>query len=306
MTQTPETGSTPAGFWTGEMIEAEKANLFKPDRPDAVDCAAYTLRMGPEVYISPNDQAKDPQAVTIRTLSDNEAFAIPAGQFAFLLTEEIVTVPDHAVAWISMKAKIKWKGLINVSGFHVDTGFNGRLVFAVFNAGPVSVHLRRGQDLFLIWFANLAQPTRNIRKQPVQMHISPELISGIAGELQSLANLNSKIKENKTELENRIHSVEKEQVAIRVLAGIFITIGLAAFGYWLKSPSTPTSPAPVSTTAPAVVNQFYTGYGRDTVPASGPGSTNSKPADTTKQSLAEPKPGQNSAGTQRDGSKPRP
>ena len=58
------------------------------------------------------------------------------GQFAFLLTDEIVEVPDSAMALISIKAKIKWRGLINVSGFHVDPGFKGRLIFSVYNAGP--------------------------------------------------------------------------------------------------------------------------------------------------------------------------
>jgi dCTP deaminase len=46
-------------------------------------------------------------------------------------------------------------GLINVSGFHVDPGFYGKLIYAVYNAGPSEIHLSRGTEMFLIWFADL-------------------------------------------------------------------------------------------------------------------------------------------------------
>ena len=141
------------GFWSGETLKERLEPLITPFDPSRVDCSAYTLAMGREVYVSPNDATEDPQSVTIRQLGDGEGFTIPPGQFAFLLTDEIVEVPDNALALISIKAKIKWRGLINVSGFHVDPGFKGRLIFSVYNAGPVPVHLRQGQLLFLIWFS---------------------------------------------------------------------------------------------------------------------------------------------------------
>ena len=50
---------------------------------------------------------------------------IPPGQFAFLLTAETVTMPDNAIAFISIKARLKFNGLINISGFHVDPGYRG-------------------------------------------------------------------------------------------------------------------------------------------------------------------------------------
>lgn len=48
---------------------------------------------------------------------------------------------------------MKFKGLINVSGFHVDPGFDGRLKFSVYNAGNRPIHLAYGQPYFLLWFA---------------------------------------------------------------------------------------------------------------------------------------------------------
>src|SRR5580704_2945342 len=177
----------PAMFWSGETLGERLNTLIHPFSPGRVDCAAYTLAIGPEVYVSPNDQTADPTTLTIRKLSDGEAFTIPSGQFAFLLTEETVSVPADAFAFISIRAKTKFRGLVNVSGFHVDPGYRGQLTFAVFNAGPVPIHLKRGQPIFLIWYASLDRATAVRKDGAVHLGIDPELITSIAGELQSFA-----------------------------------------------------------------------------------------------------------------------
>ena len=53
------------------------------------------------------------------------------------------------MAFISIKAKLKFRGLVNVSGFHIDPGYRGKIIFAVFNAGPQPILLRRGQPATL-------------------------------------------------------------------------------------------------------------------------------------------------------------
>src|SRR3546814_5899013 len=95
------------GFWSGETLSTRLPALIAPFDKDRIDCSAYTLSMGREIYVSPSDQSEDPESVTIRKLADGDAFTIPSGQFAFLLTEEIVEVPDDALGFISIKAKIK-------------------------------------------------------------------------------------------------------------------------------------------------------------------------------------------------------
>lgn len=222
------------GFWSGETLKERLEPLITPFDPDRVDCSAYTLAMGREVYVSPNDATENPQSVTIRQLGDGEGFTIPPGQFAFLLTDEIVEVPDNALALISIKAKIKWRGLINVSGFHVDPGFKGRLIFSVYNAGPVPVHLRQGQSLFLIWFSSLDRPTKLGRRQPVQETFPPDLISGISGELQSLAGINKKIKDLDKSLTERVHSIEREQTYYRFIALVIMLVIGAVIANWVR------------------------------------------------------------------------
>jgi hypothetical protein len=53
-----------------------------------------------------------------RKRNQSEAFTIPPGQFAFLLTKEVVSVPADALAFISIRVKTKFRGLVNVSGWH--------------------------------------------------------------------------------------------------------------------------------------------------------------------------------------------
>ena len=141
-------------FWSGVTLAARLPKLIEGFDKKNIDCAAYTLRIGPAIYVSPSTSAEAATRTKV-VLDERQDFVIPPGQFAFLLTEERVTVPSSAVAFISMKAGVKFKGLVNVSGFHVDPGYSGRLVFGVYNAGPATVHLARGDDCFLIWYASL-------------------------------------------------------------------------------------------------------------------------------------------------------
>ena len=207
------------------LIRDEKGgNAYKWKR---VDPAGYRLAMGPEVYVSP---AKASDKGSVRQLGEREAVLIPSGQFAFLCSEEIVRVPDDAFCFITLRSKrTKFRGLVNVSGFHADPGYDGRLVFAVFNAGPGDVHLRRGDELFAIMFADLDRPTLNPRSADEAFHgIPSDLIAPIAGELQSLAGLKENLDEVRDALDERVRFMEREVAILRwavaLILGAFVTL----------------------------------------------------------------------------------
>ena len=223
-----------AMFWSSDTLIKRLASLVDPFDPARVDCAAYTLSVGSEVYVSPNDEAVDRETVTVRQLAQGGAFAIPPGQFAFLITEEIVTVPDDALAFISIRAKIKFCGLVNVSGFHVDPGYKGQLTFAVFNAGPRPVHLKQGQPIFLIWYASLDRESTSKKEGSVKRDLDPKLITGIAGEVQSFAGLSEKIENVKNDLTESIHSVEKSLSRFQTLGYILMIITVGLVVAWLS------------------------------------------------------------------------
>lgn len=203
-------------FWSGDTLAARLPSLIAGFDPERVDCAAYRLRMGREVYISPSTVDPAPNTGK-RILVQGEDFSIPPGQFAFLLTEERVTVPQSAVAFISLRARTKLRGLVNVSGFHVDPGYTGRLLFGVYNAGPAEVHLARGDECFLIWYASLDSPSGTYSRTGRMFETIPsDIINPIAGQLQSLAGLSA-----------RIDKVEADHQVLRVAAGGAATLFIA-------------------------------------------------------------------------------
>ncbi|MCR5870354.1 MULTISPECIES: dCTP deaminase domain-containing protein [unclassified Sphingomonas] len=243
------------GFWSAQRIRAqhEKATplFWVPKEEDDSDpgqytlddaqlkAASYNIKMGREAYVTP---VSDTDPKSIRKLESKESFRIPPGQFAFLLTEEAVRVPPDAFALVALRAReLQFKGLINVSGFHIDPGYDGRLVLAVYNAGPSEVHLKAGQALFEVFFADLDETTerpyggeQSKSKKPL-FHIEPEAISAIAGEFETLKGLKNKIEEVESELDDRIRSLEREQTVTR-WASALILGGLIAFGVRECSP----------------------------------------------------------------------
>jgi dCTP deaminase len=90
------------------------------------------------------------------------------------------------MGFISIKATYKLKGLVNVSGFHVDPGWSGPLIFAVFNAGPAPVHLQRGLPLFLLWIADLDEPSEKRKTKHGPDGIPPTAINNITGVVDSI------------------------------------------------------------------------------------------------------------------------
>jgi dCTP deaminase len=232
-------------FWSGEKLAEQLGGLITPFDPRQIDCAAYRLRVGPEVYISPSDDADDAKTRTKVQLAAGQSFPIPPGQFAFLLTEERVAVPKDALAFISVRATVKFGGLVNVSGFHVDPGYRGRLVFSVFNAGPAPVHLARGDDCFLIWYADLDRETALAKSGDGFDNIPTKLINPISGEIQSFEGLLAKIRAN----EKRMDGIDREQSIIKAI-GLLIAAAILAWIFRELAPTQPAQPAAL-TVAPA-------------------------------------------------------
>lgn len=125
--------------------------IILPFNTQRVKNGAYELSLGEEVYLTDSKTGK----VEVLNESNNREVDINPGQFALLRTKEKVNIPRDKIAFISIKAGEKLKGLVNVSGFHVDPGFNDYLLFSVYNAGPSTIVLNCGEPYFPIWFAEL-------------------------------------------------------------------------------------------------------------------------------------------------------
>lgn len=238
-------------FWGGERLRAELGALVSDYDPDRIDHASYRLRVGPEVYVSPTGEPDDPRNKPKTKLAEGQGFTIPAGQFGFVLTEETVRVPVEAIAFISIRAGYKFRGLVNVSGFHVDPNYEGRLIFSVFNAGPGPVHLSRGEPCFLIWYSDLDRPSQ-VEKRKGYDSIPSELTGPIAGGLQSFAGLLAKINDNEKRMGDRVSSVERDQAVLKwamaLAVGALITLGLRECS--ISRPANSSTPAVIAPAAP--------------------------------------------------------
>lgn len=214
-------------FWSSKTLEEKLPTLIIPYDAGKVEQASYTLGIGLEIFITKDHHNSNSQH-TKRTLLNNEAFVIPPGQFAFLLTEESVEVPIDAIAFISMKAGFKHKGLVNISGFHVDPGFKGKLLFSVYNAGPSPIHLNHNQPCFLIWYASLDQRDSKPRQGQGFSSFPTSVLNQIStDEIYSLQFLTSEFKELDHTVSNKlveINGVRAEIDGIRTEASKWIKI----------------------------------------------------------------------------------
>jgi len=209
-----------------QLIDTQK--VIEPDLGRVV-CGAYELSLGNEVF-----RTDSPDRKKEFLNQDNEQVIINPGQFALLLTQEKVKIPIDKIAFISIKAGIKLRGLVNVSGFHVDPGFQGKLVFSVYNAGSSQISLVKGQPCFLIWFSELqlsegeeTNYSKESHEHKDQDTIPTRYIDALlAGELASPNVLSKKIDDIQKELDKRISLIEKEQTAKDYLVKTAVGLGV--------------------------------------------------------------------------------
>lgn len=221
-------------FWGGDKIEREFAkdpHIVTPFHVGQIDCSSYRLKLGSQYFITPDHDVKMRDSFRKDLIRSNLGLggisvSIPPGQFAFLLTEEELALPSNVMGLISMRASFKMHGLINVSGFHVDPGFKGRLVFAVYNAGPATISLTRGQELFLLWIADVDENLSdgfNRKNRSPQLEISNEIISQVNRPIHSLQNLSKKIDSLEGEL--------KIFKTVIYIVGAVLTLFIAILNY---------------------------------------------------------------------------
>jgi dCTP deaminase len=173
--------------------------------PDCFDSINYNLRLGDEVYVTTERLPK-------KLTSFNDTVVIKPGEFGILLTHEYIYVPQDLMGFISLRFRYKQLGLVNVSGFHVDPGFRGKLIFSVYNNGPNNIVLRYKEPIFMIMFEKLKKtvevPYRG--KFASLEHIPVEVVTSLSGPAVSVLHLNKKI--------------QSLEVQVRIIEGLMIGI----------------------------------------------------------------------------------
>lgn len=207
-------------FWSSQTIieRGTREKIVEPFEESKVKESAYSLSVGEEIFITSASNDEFDKVQKIKT-EDNICF-IPPGQFAYILTNETINIPNNCLAFISMKFKIKADGLINVSGFHVDPGYKGKLIFAVYNAGVQDIPLRKGKEIFLIWFSSLDATDSKPREKLGIQEIDSEIINN-AKNAETLKNISDKLKD-----------LEKQQNISSIRSTLLLSL-LVPFNLWL-------------------------------------------------------------------------
>lgn len=210
-------------FWSTEKVKdvLGRDKIIDSYTPDAVKCGAYELALGSEAFVTSDEDSQK------QIVDDGKIVSVPPGQFGLLITEETIKMPQNAIGFISIKAGIKFRGLVNVSGFHVDPGFTGKLKFAVYNAGSQPIVLQRKDRVFLIWFSDLdreTQPYDGVHRN--QNGISAEDIMKIQGDIASPAQLRKELTEFENKAQKEFAELENKVKFMQWTMGLLISIAV--------------------------------------------------------------------------------
>lgn len=210
-------------FWSSEKLrlKQQEHQLFTPCDESAIKHAAYELALGNEAFVTSFETGVK------QILKEGEQLRIPPGHFGLLITKEVVKVPNDAIALISIRASVKFRGLVNISGFHVDPGYEGQLQFAVYNAGSQAVVLDFEQRIFMIWYASLDQATEDgySGSRGKRSGILAHDVEQIQGDIASPGALKTAF----DELEKRMVSIEKDLLLWRTIGIALLLLVLGSF-----------------------------------------------------------------------------
>ncbi len=192
---------------TRDDVEEQMQDQIKSDKG-----VAFDLRLGNQFYLSGEFKTRKAE-------DESGIIKIEPGQFALLTTYEIFHMPVDYVAFISMRFGVKAEGLINVSGFQVDPGYQGIFIFSVYNAGPKVVTLEYKSKIFTIIFAKTSHPVRE--KRPSINSIPKDKW----GKLTNTKNI------SQMELDDRISDLERWRKGVQyiiptaaVIIGTIVTV----------------------------------------------------------------------------------
>ncbi len=208
-------------FWGDHRWEE---GFITPFDPAKLKDGCYRLAMGPEAIVSSSDPEK---RGAFQDLTGTQNFiTLSPGQFAYLLTEETVSIPEAAIGFMNVKTEEKYKGLLNISGFHVDPNYSGRLIFTVFNAGPSNIAICRGDAIFRIWLSDL-EGAKPHQRAPGITNLPREWVEKLQGVYPSPFALRANVEK----LEKDVKDIQDQRkllfVALTVI-GVFLAPFMAA------------------------------------------------------------------------------
>ena len=96
--------------------------------------------------------------VTISQLEykEQKQLHVEPGELVFLLTKEIIDLPENMIAMITFKRKMNHEGVLVLGGSVVDPLYNGRLLFGLYNFASEPFPIKPGKKITSIMFYQLS------------------------------------------------------------------------------------------------------------------------------------------------------
>jgi deoxycytidine triphosphate deaminase len=140
---------------TGTLVDKEILSLVgkgqliaKNFDATSLESSSYDVRVGFKGIIGGDG--------TVRELSESHMLEIQPGQYAGVVSYEKLNLPKHVFGRIGSKRALSYEGLILLTGNIVDAGYQGHLLFGIYNASQKKAILYPKKKICNIVFEKLS------------------------------------------------------------------------------------------------------------------------------------------------------
>jgi len=129
-----------------------------------------------------------------------ENVVIKPGEFAFVMTEEELSLPNNMYCQLSTKRKLSLEGIVTLGGLIIDPNYTGKLIFCLYNLSSHNYLLQPGKKLVAGVFY---RTDKESDKRPETINDFPyELIRIVVdSKPNSISTINNVLEELKTEIQ---------------------------------------------------------------------------------------------------------
>ncbi|MBY0495695.1 MAG: hypothetical protein K2Y23_15915 [Cyanobacteria bacterium] len=119
----------------------------------SLEASSYDIRVGRKGIVGGEGVEIDLQRETLE---------LGPGSYGGIISYEKLHLPDYVCARIGSKRALSYDGVILLTGATVDPGYEGHLLFGIYNASQRKVIVRHGRKLCNVVFERLAKPPEKI------------------------------------------------------------------------------------------------------------------------------------------------
>ncbi|MES2619348.1 MAG: hypothetical protein V4615_00740 [Bacteroidota bacterium] len=136
-----------------ELIAAvEKETFIKGGKKENIEGLKYDFTLGNTIL-----KAQYGKSLDLRKLTEIERanIFVEPGEVVFVLTEEVIELPNDIIAFLAFKRKLNHDGIIPLGGTCVDPKYKGKLLIGLYNFSSIRFPIIPGKKLIGAHFYQL-------------------------------------------------------------------------------------------------------------------------------------------------------